>query len=138
MVLTLPSGATTQFAYYNISQQGHANLIEFLASHVCIYRQNRKPLVEAAENRHDFVVRLLLKYKLCLKGKTEALQIASRAGHATVMHVLLENEPPLDLQSGWGEAALAEAAEKGFGKVLVILLGKAANFEMAILILEKV
>ncbi len=37
------------------------------------------------------------------------------------MRVLLENEPPLDLQSGWGEVALAEAAEAV--KIPVLALG---------------
>ncbi|KAH0556319.1 hypothetical protein GP486_005756, partial [Trichoglossum hirsutum] len=124
-------------AVFNASRRGHANLIEFLASHACIDGEDGNPLVGAAENGHDVVVRVLLKYKLCLEGRTKAVQIASGSGHATVIRVLLKNEPPIDLQSGWGKAALAEATEKGFGEVLAVLLSKAADFELAILNLEK-
>ena len=55
-----------------------------------------------------------------------------------VTHVVLENEPPLDLQSGWGKFALDAAAKKGSGGVLMVLLSKAASFEVAVIDLEKV
>jgi hypothetical protein len=80
LLLQLPTGSNLhaycrqsfeegQSALLNASRRGHANLIEFLASHACIYGQDGKPLVEAAENGHDFVVRLLLKYKLCIENR---------------------------------------------------------------------
>jgi ankyrin repeat protein len=121
----------------NVVQRGHANVIEFLASQACIDGQDGKPLLEAAETGNDFAVRLLLEYKLCLEEKTEALKIASQRGHAAVIRLLLEDEPPLDLQSGWGKAALTEAMERRFDGVLVVLLGKAVDFELAIADVEK-
>jgi ankyrin repeat protein len=121
----------------NAAQRGHANVIEILASQACIDRRDRTPLLKAAENGHDFAVQLLLKYKLCLEGKTEALHIASQRGHAAVMRLLLKDEPPLDLGSGWGKVMFTEATGRRSDEVLVVLLDKAADFEVAIRDVEK-
>jgi len=122
---------------FNASRRGHANVIEFLVNQDCIDARDGRPLVKAAENGNDFAVRLLQEHGLCLDAKTEALQIAAASGHAAVMHVLLENEPPLDLQNGWGKFALDEAMKRGSDGVLTVLLGKAASFEVAVIDLEK-
>jgi hypothetical protein len=122
---------------FNASRRGHANVIEFLVNQDCIDARDGRPLVKAAENGYDFAVRLLQECGLCLEAKTEALQIAAASGHAAVMHVLLANEPPLGFQNGWGKSALNEAAKRSSDGVLMVLLGKAASFEVAVIDLEK-
>ena len=123
---------------FNASHRGHANVIEFLVNQDCIDARDGRPLIKAAESGYDFAVRILQEHGLCVDAKTEALQIAAARGHAAVMHVLLENDPPLDLQNGWGKFALDEAAKKGSDGVLVVLLSKAANFDAAVTDLEKI
>ena len=123
---------------FNASHRGHANVIEFLLNQDCIDARDGRPLIKAAESGYDFAVRILQEHGLCVDAKTEALQIAAARGHAAVMHVLLENDPPLDLQNGWGKFALDEAVKKGSDGVLVVLLGKAANFDAAVTDLEKI
>ena len=116
----------------NAAQRGHANVIEFLASHACIDSQDGAPLVKAVENGDKLAVQLLLKHRFCLEGKIEALQIAFRRGNAAVMRSLLEDEPPLDLGSGWGKEALTEAMTRGLDEILVVILCKAADLKTAI------
>jgi ankyrin repeat protein len=122
----------------NVSHRGHANVIEFLANQDCIDTRDGRPLIKAAESGYDFAARILQECGLCVEAKTEALQIAAACGHAAVMHVLLENEPLLDLQNGWGKFALDEAVKRGSDGVLVALLSKAASFDAAVIDLEKV
>jgi ankyrin repeat protein len=122
----------------NAAKSGHGNMIRFLASQGCIDIQDKTPLLEAAKNGYDFAVRTLLEYKLGLEWKTEALSIASQFGHGAVMNALLKNEPPVDLQNGWGKVALTEAMEKQFDEVLEVLLSRAADFEVTVIDIERV
>src|SRR5438552_2350618 len=62
----------------------------------------------------------------------------ARSEHMAAMHVLTQDEPPLDLQIERGKVTLVEAAERGFDGVLMVLLDKAANFEVAVADLEEV
>ena len=121
----------------NAAQRGHANVIGFLSSKACVDSRDGTPLLNAVENGHELVVLLLLKHKFCLEGKTEALHIAFQRGNAAVMHLLLKDEPSLDLSSGWGKMALTEAMTRGLDEVLVVLLYKAADFKVAVGDVEK-
>jgi len=116
----------------NASLRGHKNMIKFLANQNCIDATDGRPLLSSAAAGNDSAARLLLELGLCVDAKIEALQIATGSGHAAVMHILLENEPPLDLQDGWGKLALADAAKRHSDEVLAVLLGKAASFKIAI------
>ncbi|KAH0551624.1 hypothetical protein GP486_007157, partial [Trichoglossum hirsutum] len=117
---------------------GHINVVEFLAKQACIDGRYGKPLIEAALNGNEAVVQLLLGYGLSLNAKTEALQMISRPEHMAAMHVLMQDEPPLDLRGERGRVALVKAAERDVDGVLIVLLGKAASFEAAVADLEEV
>lgn len=144
----LPTGPTLHAYYRQVSEQGHdvtanasihghANMIIFLVNQNCIDPKDGKPLLSLAAIGNISAVRLLLELGLCVGAKIEALLIAARSGHTAVMGVLLENEPPLDLQAGWGKSVLTVAASSYSDEILVLLLGKAANFELAKLELER-
>ncbi|KAH0538694.1 hypothetical protein FGG08_004711 [Glutinoglossum americanum] len=115
---------------------GHTNVVKLLAKQGCIGGRYGKLLIEAALNNDEVLVRLLLEYGLSLHTTTKVLQITARSEHMAAMHVLLQNEPPLDLQVEPGKVALVEAAERGFDGVLMVLLGKAAGFKVAVSDLE--
>ncbi|KAI9769861.1 MAG: hypothetical protein M1839_003580 [Geoglossum umbratile] len=117
---------------------GHTKVVQLLAKQACIDARYGKPLTEAALNGDEEVVRLLLEYGLSLDGKAEILQKTPRSGHLSAMHVLLRNEPPLDLQIERGKVALAEAAERCSDGALMVLLSQAASFGVAISDLERV
>ncbi|KAI9861085.1 MAG: hypothetical protein M1813_005514 [Trichoglossum hirsutum] len=121
------------------SSYGHTNVIELLAKHDCIDGRDGKPLVEAAMNGNEAVVRLLLNYGLCLEAKVEALLVAVESGHAAVIRVLFENDPQLSSDVGWDkvEMALRKVREKGFDEVLAALLRNAAAFPAVISYLER-
>ena len=123
---------------HSAARSGRGNVIEFLAQQACIDGGDGRPLLEAVQKGHDSVVQVLFEHDLCLGERAKALQIASERGDAAVMRLLLQNEPLIDLQTGWGKLALAEAAEKGFEGVLVLLLEKAATFEVAVDEVERI
>jgi ankyrin repeat protein len=116
----------------NALLRGHKSMIKLLANQNCIDTTDGRPLLSLATAGNDSAVRLLLELELCVDAKIEALHIATESEHAAVIHILLENDPPLDLQDGWGKLALANAAKRYSDEVLAVLLRKAANFKIAI------
>jgi ankyrin repeat protein len=111
---------------------GHTNVVEFVTNEGCIDGVHRSPLIEAALSGNEAGVELLLEYGASLnKG-------ASRSDDIIVMRALMKDELPLDLQTKRVQMALAEAAERGFDGVLMVLLDKAASFKVATTYLQTI
>ena len=90
------------------------------------------PLMEAAHNGHDQVVRELIRAGADVNGKDDinkltALHLASRSGHFSVIKTLAEAGANLNVQDWKGMTPLMEAAYRGHANVVVELIRAGAD-----------
>ncbi|KAI9867970.1 MAG: hypothetical protein M1813_007792 [Trichoglossum hirsutum] len=96
-------------------------------------RKNQSPLLRAAENGHEVVVKLLLEKGAQLESKDKngqtPLSYAARSGHEAVVKLLLEKGAQLESKDQDSQTPLSWAAENGHEAVVKLLLEKGAQLE---------
>jgi ankyrin repeat protein len=96
--------------------------------------EGQTPLLWAAENGHEAVVRQLLEHKADINAKTNnnrwtALYVAAESGHEAVVRLLLEHKADVEAKNNYGETALHRAARNGHEAVVQLLLDHKADVE---------
>ena len=93
----------------------------------------RTPLIWAARNGHEAVVKLLLEKGAQMDSKDKynqtALLLAVQNGHEAMVKMLLKEGADLDSKDVYGQTPLSRAARKGHEAVIGLLLDKGAELD---------
>ena len=90
-------------------------------------------LLVAADNGHEDIVRLLVKYGANVNAvdsdQEPVIMIACRSGHSSVLRILLESGAKTEAKNRYQETTLVIAVKEGIESMVQILLDNNANTE---------